>query len=131
VVEDDRGVRSFAADVLTRSGFDVHAFSDGQAALAALPSLHPPPELLLTDIVMPGINGMVLASRVAAALPGIRVLYVSGYTQDIMVNHGVLKDSIDFLPKPYSADQLVRRVRAVLDRSESETLRVEGRRSQP
>jgi CheY-like chemotaxis protein len=64
---------------------------------------------------MPGMNGRVLAERVTAALPNIRVLFVSGYTESIIVDRGVLKNGIEFLAKPYSLEQLSRRVREVLD----------------
>lgn len=114
LVEDDGSVRALATKVLERAGYSVHAYATGDDALAALPSLRPPPELLITDVVMPGMNGRVLAERVCAALPDIRVLFVSGYTEDVIVSHGALKDGIEFLAKPYSIDQLTRRVRDLL-----------------
>jgi CheY-like chemotaxis protein len=110
LVEDDARVRVFAQNVLTRLGHTVHAFPNGETALAALSSLEPAPELLMTDVVMPGMNGHVLAERVAASLPMIRVLFASGYTQNVIVNQGVLKDGIEFLAKPYSVEQLARRI---------------------
>ena len=88
--------------------------------LAALSSLDPTPELLLTDVIMPGINGRALAEKVAAALPSVRVLFVSGYTQDVLADHGVLKQGIQFLSKPYSVAQLARRVHDVLAGIDSE-----------
>jgi len=84
--------------------------------LAALPELSPPPDLLVTDVVMPGMNGRALSERITTLIPAMRVLFVSGYTEDVIVHHGVLKEKIDFLAKPYSVDQLARRVREVLDR---------------
>ena len=77
--------------------------------------LQPAPDLLITDVIMPGMNGRVLAGAVAAALPDIRILFVSGYTESIIVDRGVLKNGIEFLAKPYSVEQLARRVREVLD----------------
>jgi len=115
LVEDDERVRSFAATVLERFGYKVHAFPAPAHALAALSELRPPPELLVTDVVMPGMNGRALSERVTALIPTIRVLFVSGYTENVIVHHGVLKDNIEFLAKPYSVDQLARRVREVLD----------------
>ena len=131
VVEDDPGVRAFAADVITRAGHDVQSFPNAEAALAAVSSLRAVPELLVTDVVMPGVSGTQLAARISAILPGIRVLYVSGYTHDVMVNHGVKNDDIEFLAKPYSGEQLVRRIREVLDRADSGEVRVETFRTQP
>jgi two-component system, cell cycle sensor histidine kinase and response regulator CckA len=115
LVEDDDRVRAFASTVLERFGYDVHAFQAPERALAALPELKPAPELLVTDVVMPGMNGRTLAERVTSLIPGLRVLFVSGYTENVIVHHGVLKDDIEFLAKPYSVDQLARRVREVLD----------------
>jgi two-component system, cell cycle sensor histidine kinase and response regulator CckA len=117
LVEDDARVRLFAENVLKRLGHTVHAFPNGAEALAALPSLRPVPSLLITDVVMPGLNGRVVAERVMAVLPKIRVMFVSGYTQNVIVDQGVLKDGIEFLAKPYSVEQLARRVWEVLDDS--------------
>jgi PAS domain S-box-containing protein len=116
LVEDDSRVRAFAQGVLTRLGHTVHSFPNGDTALAALSSLSPTPELLMTDVVMPGMNGRVLAERVAAILPTIRVLFASGYTQNVIVNQGVLKDGIEFLAKPYSVDQLARRIAKLVEK---------------
>jgi PAS domain S-box-containing protein len=114
LVEDDARIRVFAQKVLMRLGHTVHSFPNGQEALAAVSSLRPAPELLITDVVMPGMNGRVLAERVALTLPTIRVLFASGYTQNVIVTQGVLKDGIEFLAKPYSVEQLARRIAEVL-----------------
>ncbi len=115
LVEDDDRVRSFATTVLERFGYKVHAFQAPARALAALGELSPPPDLLVTDVVMPGMNGRALSERVASLIPTIRVLFVSGYTENVIVHHGVLKEDIEFLAKPYTVDQLAGRVREVLD----------------
>jgi CheY-like chemotaxis protein len=115
LVEDDERVRSFATTVLERFGYKVYAFPSPVQALAALPELISAPDLLVTDVVMPGMNGRALAERLGSLVPSMRVLFVSGYTENVIVHHGVLKDDIEFLAKPYSVDQLARRVREVLD----------------
>jgi signal transduction histidine kinase/CheY-like chemotaxis protein len=115
LVEDDDAVRGFAAGALARFGHKVHAFANGEEALAALSSLSPTPELLITDVIMPGMNGRILAERVSARLPHIPVLFVSGYPQDVMADGGS-QAAIEFLPKPYSVDQLARRARDLLAR---------------
>ena len=115
LVEDDPRVRRLANAALTRLGYQVHPFASGADALRGLASLGCSPELLITDVIMPGMNGRVLAEKVAALLPTIRVLFVSGYTEDFIVDRGVLKTGIEFLAKPYSIEQLARRVREVLD----------------
>jgi two-component system, cell cycle sensor histidine kinase and response regulator CckA len=117
LIEDDARVRLFAENVLKRLGHTVHTFPNGDEALAALGSLQPEPELLITDVVMPGSNGRVVAERVAAALPKIRVMFVSGYTENVIVTQGVLKEGIEFLAKPYSVEQLARRVSEILGES--------------
>lgn len=117
LVEDDARVRTFAQRVLAGLGHAVHAFPNGEAALAALSSLRPTPELLITDIVMPGMNGRVLAERVTATLPTLRTLYTSGYTQNVIVSQGVLHDGIEFLAKPYSVEQLARRIAQLTEKS--------------
>ncbi|HKO52971.1 MAG TPA: PAS domain S-box protein [Polyangiaceae bacterium] len=115
LVEDDERVRAFATTVLERFGYQVHAFPGPAHALAAVPQLSPSPALLVTDVVMPGMNGRALSERVASLIPAMKVLFVSGYTENVIVHHGVLKEDIEFLAKPYSVDQLARRVREVLD----------------
>jgi CheY-like chemotaxis protein len=115
LVEDEPRVRRLANDALASLGFVVHTFASGADALRELASLRPVPDLLITDVIMPGMNGRLLAERVAAVLPEIRVLFVSGYTEDFIVDRGVLKNGIEFLAKPYSLEQLARRAREVLD----------------
>jgi CheY-like chemotaxis protein len=117
LVEDDPRVCRVAHDALVGAGYDVHPFANGGEALRGLASINPAPELLISDVIMPGMNGRILAERVAALYPDIRVLFVSGYTENFIVDRGVLKAGIEFLAKPYSIDQLVRRVREVLDGS--------------
>jgi DNA-binding NtrC family response regulator len=74
-----------------------------------------PLHLLVTDVVLPGMNGRILAQQVEALRPGTKVLYTSGYSEDVVIHHGVLDPGIEFVPKPYSIDLLARRVREVLD----------------
>ncbi len=115
LVEDDQRVRTLAKTVLVSLGYQVRAYGSGAEALEAAGSLRAPPELLITDVVMPGMNGRILAERMRLLFPEIRVLYVSGYAQDVIVRQGVLNEGIEFLAKPYTLDQLARRVREVLD----------------
>ena len=115
LVEDDQRVRTLAQSVLVSLGYEVSSYGSGADALKAATSLGPTPELLITDVIMPGMNGRVLAERMRVVFPRLRVLYVSGYAQDVIVKQGVLKEGIEFLAKPYTIDQLARRLREVLD----------------
>ena len=116
LVEDNEMVRSFARRVLRRHGYRVHDFPDGASALAAVEKLGERVRMLVTDVVMPGMNGRTLADRLRARDPDLRVLFTSGYTQDAIVHDGVLEPGIDLLSKPYAPEDLVRRVRELLDR---------------
>jgi DNA-binding NtrC family response regulator len=74
-----------------------------------------PIHLLLTDVVLPGLGGKALAEQVAAVRPDLKVIYMSGYTDDAIARHGVLRPEVAFLQKPFSPEELTRKVRAVLD----------------
>jgi two-component system cell cycle sensor histidine kinase/response regulator CckA len=115
VVEDEPVVRSLAVRALVDQGYKVLQAADGPAALAVAGAYGGEVHLLVTDVVMPGMNGKELADRLAAERPGLRVLYVSGYTDHAVVRHGVLEEGIAFLSKPFDLRELVRTVREVLD----------------
>ncbi len=116
LVEDDGSIRALAESFLSGLGYEVNSFANGNDALAALDALPGSLALLITDMVMPGMGGRELADRCRERRPQLRVLFTSGYTQDAAFQSGVLDHSIDFLPKPYALDELVRRVRDALDR---------------
>ena len=115
VAEDEEPVRALVREVLHRSGYTVFEASGGEEAIS-LSQRHPEPiHLLLTDLVMPGIGGRILADRLAPLRPAMKVLYMSGYTDDEMMREAVQQAAVAFLPKPFSADTLLRKVRDVLD----------------
>jgi PAS domain S-box-containing protein len=116
LVEDEEHVRTIAALMLRRQGYTVHPFPDGPSAIAAVEGMGDPLHLLITDVVMPGMNGQILTQRLLALRPSIRVLFTSGYTANVIVHHGVLNEGVEFLPKPYSLERFARRVREVLDK---------------
>jgi two-component system, cell cycle sensor histidine kinase and response regulator CckA len=116
LVEDEDQVRAVAVQLLTRQGYAVHAFANGTDTLRMLPKLPGPLHLLITDVVLPGMNGWVLAQQVKALRPDIKVLYTSGYGENVVIHHGVLTPGIEFIPKPYSLERLASRVREVLDK---------------
>jgi two-component system cell cycle sensor histidine kinase/response regulator CckA len=114
LVEDEPGVRMFSAQVLEDAGFSVLQAASGEEALELAATRQKPVSLLLTDVVMTGINGRVLADRLRALYPKLAVIYTSGYTDDIVVRAGVTGESIPFLHKPFTPQQLLERVRASL-----------------
>jgi PAS domain S-box-containing protein len=115
VVEDEPAVLSLSRRALEAQGYVVLAASDAAAALRVVERHGGTIHLLLTDVVMPGLSGRELADRLAAQRPGIRVLYMSGYPGDAVVQHGTLPPGSAFLQKPFSPDGLARKVRDVLD----------------
>ncbi len=116
LVEDDPGVRAFAATVLKRHGYTVIEADTGPLAIELVTGRAAPFDLLVTDVVMPEMSGGQLVERLAALGFTFRTLYMSGYTANAIVHHGVLEDRLDFLPKPFSVETLVRKVRGVLER---------------
>jgi two-component system cell cycle sensor histidine kinase/response regulator CckA len=115
VVEDDESVRELVRLMLRGRGYDVLAAPDGESA-ARLCAEHPGGvDLLLTDVVMPELNGRVLAERLGALFPSLRVLFMSGYSDEAVVRHGMLRPNTAFLEKPFSEAALARKVREVLD----------------
>ena len=114
VVEDVTAVRGVAREMLERTGYRVLEAGNGDQALRVA-AKHPGPiDLVLTDVVMPGISGRVLAKQLAELRPQMRVLYMSGYTDDAVVNHGMLEPGIHYLQKPFTRDGLARKVHEVL-----------------
>lgn len=91
--------------------------ADGQAARSIVADHPDPIHLLVTDVVLPGMSGSEVAALAVKQRPGIRVLYMSGYTDDAIVHHGVLESGIHFIEKPFNVDALARKVRQVLDGS--------------
>jgi signal transduction histidine kinase/ActR/RegA family two-component response regulator len=117
VAEDDPSVREIVAEVLTQKGYRVLRAPDGQTALEMARAQPGEIQLLVTDIVMPGMTGRELAEVLVAERAGVRVLYMSGYTDDAVVRHGVLAEGLPYLQKPFSPRALALKVREVLDRA--------------
>ncbi|HYZ86531.1 MAG TPA: PAS domain S-box protein [Bryobacteraceae bacterium] len=115
VVEDEDAVRRVVQEMLEHHGYDVMVAPGGQDALAIFAN-QAKIDLLITDVVMPNMSGRELAQRLVASVPDLKVLYVSGYTDSAIVHHGVLEPGVHFLQKPFTPDQLARKVREVLDR---------------
>jgi len=115
LVEDEDGVRSIAKAILQRQGYTVIEARNGDEALMVCNSYSKPIALLLTDVVMPHMGGRQLGEKVLQLRPKMKMLYMSGYTDDAIVLHGVLESGTPFVQKPFSAGGLARKVREVLD----------------
>ena len=115
LVEDDDGVRAYATEALRELGYRVAEASSGRAALSVLDAA-PNLDLLLTDVVMPGdYNGRELADEAQRRRPGLRVLFMTGYSRDAIMRHGRLDPGIHLLGKPFSMEELAAKVRGRLD----------------
>ncbi len=114
LVEDDDAVRAVTRRALERYGYSVLAAAGGEEALDTMERYPGRIDLLLTDIMMPGMNGVEVAARVLEARPGIRVFYMSGYADQDLVGQGLLKPGTHFLQKPFTPQELGGRVREVL-----------------
>lgn len=115
VVEDEEPVRTLVQRLLEQSGYTVVAVKDPVAALAYFTPGLKPPDLLLTDVVLPGMNGRQLADQLRRTVGNLRVLFMSGYTDDAVVVRGVLSERMAFVQKPFSRAELTRAVRQALD----------------
>ena len=115
LVEDEKEVRELAREALRRGGYAVLEAHDGEQALGLAQEYGGPIHLLLTDVVMPNLGGPELAARLQEARPGIKLLYMSGYSEFISAGHGGLGPFTYFLQKPFSLELLGRKVREVLD----------------
>src|SRR2546426_1120695 len=119
LVEDAAAVRAVTREVLERQGYVVLEAPNGEAALHLAQKHRGPIHLLLTDVVMPVMSGRQLADQLAPVRPDMKVLYASGYTDDSVVRHGVLEEGTAYLQKPFTPERLARKVRDVLDSSET------------
>lgn len=115
LVEDDPGVRELARLVLHGQGYSLLEAVDPQEAFLLFSSYSDPIHLVVTDVIMPGRNGKSLVGQLVQARPNLKVLFMSGYTDNVIAQHGVLDPTTAFLQKPFSAGALARKVREVLD----------------
>ena len=116
IVEDDKEVRKLAARILENQGYKILEAAQGSEALPLCKEHRNPIHLVLADVVMPGLDGRELAERVKSFHPGMKVLYMSGYTDNAIIHHGVLEKGMNYIQKPFTLDGLARKVREVLDK---------------
>jgi two-component system cell cycle sensor histidine kinase/response regulator CckA len=115
VAEDEEAVRALACRILRGGGYEVLEAADGIEAVRISEEHSGEIKLVLTDVIMPGMGGKDLIARLRTARPNIKALYVSGYTDNSIVHHGMLESGVAFLQKPFTSDRLARKIREVLD----------------
>jgi DNA-binding NtrC family response regulator len=115
VVEDEAGVRSLVVQGLRQLGYVVLEAGDAAEALALCAASDAPLDLLLTDVIMPGMSGPELVAELAKARPGLRVLYMSGHTHETMNRYGIWQSGIPLVQKPFEMEHLARQVRRAID----------------
>jgi len=113
-VEDNEDLRLSTKEALEVLGYSVVAVADGEAAIRAFDDSI---EIVVTDVVMPGMNGREVADHLRLQNPDLPVVFTSGYTDDIVLRHGIRESEVDFLPKPFRVDDLTRKIRSVLTKS--------------
>jgi len=120
LVEDDESMRKFTKMVLQKYGYAIVEASDGEEALAISKEKLGEISLLITDVVMPKMSGRDLAKRLTQEDPDLRVIFLSGYAEDVIVHHGILYKGINFIQKPFDASTLLKKIREVLDKPHSQ-----------
>lgn len=115
IIEDDDAVRNLAVEVLAQNGYTVFQTGEPMKAGSICEAYPGTIDLLITDVIMPGLSGRRLVDELSPAFPEMHILYMSGYTDNAIVHHGVLEEGLSFLQKPFTPDTLLRKVREVLD----------------
>jgi len=116
LVEDNEELRRSTKGVLRALGYRVTPAADGRRGVETFEAAPRSFDLVITDVVMPGMSGRELVDRIRWLQPEVKVLFVSGYTDNVILRHGIMEGDVDFLEKPFAADHLARKVREVLDR---------------
>jgi DNA-binding response OmpR family regulator len=96
-------------------GYKVVAAKDGNEALQACKNIKSKLELMVSDVMIPGVKGVELADKIKAMQPGVSIIFISGYAGDVIGNHGILESDINFIPKPFDPDKLLGKARELLD----------------
>jgi CheY-like chemotaxis protein len=115
LVEDEAGLRGLLLQVLVDCGYSVSAAASGTEALHVAQERRDGFDLIVTDVVMPGMSGRQMVEQLVGRYPRVKVLYMSGYTDDAVVRHGILHEQVPYIQKPFLPAALARKVRGVLD----------------
>lgn len=122
IVENEAAIRHLLQAALQKSGYNVLAAESGRDALTLVSGFDGPIDLLITDVMMPDMNGPELVRQLAAVRPGTRTLFMSGYADDTLIEHGVTP--LNFIQKPFSPRVIAQRVRDILDAASKPTLTI-------
>ena len=114
VADDDESARAFVKLILGKEGYCVLEAADGDLALETGKRASPPVDLLIADVVMPGLRAPELAARLREGNPGMQALFISGYTGDILLERGLFQNHLECMPKPFTAPTLLHKVRHML-----------------
>ncbi len=114
LVEDDESVRKLAVTILRKFGYQVIEADSGEQAIELVSTFNNTIDLILTDVVMPGMNGKQLVGKIQAIFPKIHVLYMSGYTNNLIASHGILEPEIEFIQKPFVPSELTNKIHTIL-----------------
>jgi CheY-like chemotaxis protein len=114
IVEDDPGIRELSRKILSRCGYTVLVADGGDEARTVSEHHEGSIDVLLSDVVMPGMNGPMVAEMLTRMRPGLKVVYMSGYTDDTVVRHGVMAHHVPFLQKPFTPERLANKIVEVL-----------------
>jgi CheY-like chemotaxis protein len=115
LIEDDPALRNLLSETLEGGGYTVLVADGGAKALEIAAEYPGAIQLVVTDVIMPGLTGRQAAQEIQAGRPEVRILFISGYTDEAIARHGLLEPGVNFLAKPFTPDALLRKVRAVLD----------------
>lgn len=114
LVEDDENVRRMATQMLKILGYTVFAATSPQDALAICKEADQPLDCVVTDVIMPGMSGRELVAQLSTLRPGIKALYMSGYTSDVIAHHGVLDEGVFFIQKPFDMNGIHHKIQEVM-----------------
>jgi CheY-like chemotaxis protein len=121
IVEDEGEVRKLISKMLETQGYRILETSNGEDALLVCERRNGPIHLMLVDVIMPGMSGSELAKVLKPLYPEIKILYMSGYTDDAIVRHGFVEKGVNYIQKPFTMERLARKVREVLDKDAHKT----------
>ena len=115
ILEDEENVRRFAVRALQKFGYDILEAADYESAMTVLDKTKKPIHLILSDVIMPNMNGPEIVKHIVPRYPEVKILFMSGYNDDLITDRGLIRDDVNFLQKPFSLQDLIEKVREVLD----------------